>query len=240
MTGKEREQNAFNAQQAQINRDFQADMSNTANQRAVADMQAAGLNPALMYGNGSAASTPSGSNADGSASVASPMGIADAVAAYATMKNVQADVDLKRSQQHLNEAKANESQVSATKIVEETSNIIQQRKVVDKQIESLDLDNKEKEILLEFTRDTEQAKLDNLKKDKEVKDKQIEKMDAEIAKLSEEKQKLAQETKNLAEQVRLMLSQETLNYAQAGQCAAMVKQINENVGILQKDNANYD
>ncbi|WGL31206.1 DNA pilot protein [Dipodfec virus UOA04_Rod_771] len=35
-------------------------MSNTAYSRATADMRSAGLNPALMYGNGSAASTPSG------------------------------------------------------------------------------------------------------------------------------------------------------------------------------------
>lgn len=42
----------------QIN--FQQNMSNTAYQRATTDMKAAGLNPALMYGSGSAASTPSG------------------------------------------------------------------------------------------------------------------------------------------------------------------------------------
>lgn len=232
--------NEFNAQQAQKNRDYQTEMSNTAYQRGVADMQAAGLNPALMFGNGNAASSPSGNMAEGSASVASPMGIADAVAAYATMKNVQADVDLKRSQQHLNEARADESQVNAGKIVEETQNIVQQRKIADKQIEGLDLDNKQKEILLEFTRESEQAKLDNLKLDQDVKKKTLDKMDEEIAKLSEEKQKIAQETRNLVEQVNLMLSQETLNYSQASQAAAMVGQINQNIEILKKDNANYD
>lgn len=57
--------NAFNASEAQKQRDWETDLSNTSYQRAVADMQKAGLNPYLAYNQGGA-STPSGATGHGS------------------------------------------------------------------------------------------------------------------------------------------------------------------------------
>ena len=55
----------FNAQQAQVNRDWQEMMSNTAHQREVRDLLNAGLNPVLSASGGNGASVTSGATASG-------------------------------------------------------------------------------------------------------------------------------------------------------------------------------
>lgn len=93
LTGAEREQNAFNAQQAEIDRQFQADMANTQYQRGVADMRAAGVNPAVAIGNGGAAA-PSGSAASGSGSGA----YLEGMSALMSMMMMKPQIELMRKQ----------------------------------------------------------------------------------------------------------------------------------------------
>lgn len=60
-----RETNAFNAEQAQKQMDFQERMSGSAHQREIADLKAAGLNPILSGTGGAGSSTPGGASASG-------------------------------------------------------------------------------------------------------------------------------------------------------------------------------
>lgn len=133
------EQN-FNAEEAEKARNWQAEMDNTKYQRSVADMQSAGLNPALMYGSAGAGSTPSGASASSSVS-AQPSGDLIGLIAQVAMQSKQLSVQKQIANQKVNlekyitdknlDMKARELELKA-----EANNI--QSRSVDAQVSMID------------------------------------------------------------------------------------------------------
>lgn len=108
--------NSQNADMAQSQMDFQAYMSNTSYQRAVADMKAAGLSPMLAYHQGGA-STPVGAMAtmqNPATSGAQVAGTYSQIAQNAAnLENIKADTTLKGAQTHAAEAQASAAEAAA-------------------------------------------------------------------------------------------------------------------------------
>lgn len=122
------------AKQAKAQMDFQERMSSTAHQREVADLTAAGLNPALSASGGSGSSTPSGAMADvkpvvnehtagliansarNVASFASDMKQKDA-----NISNTNADTDLKIANKLKADAETNLTPYQRNQLVANTS-----------------------------------------------------------------------------------------------------------------------
>lgn len=109
--------NQASAKQAEINRQFQADMSNTSYQRTVDDLKKAGLSPMLAYSQGGA-STPSGSTASQS-DVFTP-----AVASGRESGIARQQLDLLKAQEDESIVRARKTAIDADKTATETGRIL--------------------------------------------------------------------------------------------------------------------
>lgn len=178
MSGQDR--NSAQIAQAQGQMDFQERMSSTAYQRAVADMKAAGLNPALAYSQGGA-SSPAGAMAN----IENPTQQAvQSSMASAQIANIQADTANKGAQKELMEAQAMQARASAWQANDQSDLI---------KAQASDIINKLENSFWQIETEKNMALKDNLT--------------AQVTKIMAETQNLEEQNKQIQQTVKLLVEQ---------------------------------
>lgn len=219
LTGAQREANAFTAEQAQKQMDFQQQMRDSQYQSAVADMKSAGLNPAVMYGSGASGnSAPSGAMAS-SVAPSSPdvTGLLGQIANLSLLRSQKANLDANTGKTLA------ETDLTKQNIVESNARIQQ----IKANVRQLGLSADAQEIVNKYLDRKENVALQNMTLEGDKLAAEWTEIQQKISNLGTEQQKMLQDIAESSQRVSYLLAQERLNDEQIKEVQATIARINQ-------------
>lgn len=146
--------NNQNRREAERNRNFQREMSNTSHQREVEDLKKAGLNPLLSATGGSGASTPAGGQA------AMDNAIGPGISSALEGIRLRKDIAMTDAQIGLSEAQKEAAKSTALKDATTAKNIAAQTNVLETQMPMIQSESRAKKKQYDW--DSKAADYDNV------------------------------------------------------------------------------
>lgn len=239
LTGAEKEANAFSAEQAQKQLDFQQQMRDTQYQSAVNDMRSAGVNPALMYGSGASGnSVPSGAMATSTAPQNGDfVGLLGQIANLSLLKaqrdNIKEDTNLKKQT-------ALERQENIKSIRANAKATLKSIEVMEANIRKSNLESDAQEIANRFIQSEKEIGLMISGLTASEIDARISEIDAKISLLSAEEKATLQSISESRAKIRQYLSQASLNDEQRNEVKALTKKVEQETENLSKNSTLTD
>lgn len=231
LTGAQQEANLFNAEEAQKQRDFEQQMSNTAYQRQVADLQAAGINPIMAASNG--VSLPSSVAASSVSPGAATFQMGD------LLNLVQLKEMLPLQKAALKAEVANtEAQTSKTQA--ETEKVSFDIEKLKTDIEGSKLDNYSKRIVNSYLDQMQEAELRMKNVSADEYEAQVRFLDKQLEKMDYEELELFMRACDHAEHIQYLRSVESLNEEQKKELAAAVRKLNNETKLIGLNIDNFE
>lgn len=231
LTDAQKEANAFTANQAQKQMDFQQQMRDSQYQSAVSDMRSAGINPAIMYGSGASGNVaPSGAMA-----TSESVGVPDVVGLLGQIQNLsllKSQARLLNSQANKTDQDVKESEERIQQIRANTSNLLANFDLIRANIRKSIADAGLSEVALKYADQEHElgVRLSGLSAGKM--EQEIKESNARIAKLNAEQQTELQRLVNMKQEYKNLVAQENLTKAQQDQIAHLISQIDATTNNL--------